>query len=622
MRSQATLGAAGYVHYETSALRASRVANAGTTSTTGASATISASAPARIRSCRFRIASCARCATSSRSSISSKSSAARRSPRSARSTRDEIGFEFMLNALRLTEGVPVALFAERTGFPLTLVRKRARRGRATRTDRARSSAHLGRRRSGRRFLNDLQAMFLPAARGRHGRSHGAPGQAGAREAMTPEPYALTLAAAIDAMRSGALSCTALTQSLLARIDATDANVQAWAWLDRERALDAARAIDARRTSQRRVGARRRSDRRQGHRRHGRPADADGIADLRRRHTRARRRMRRAARPRRAAYVFGKTVTTEFAFMQPGKTRNPWNAAHTPGGSSSGSAAAVALGQVPAAIGTQTNGSVIRPAAYCGVVGFKPGKDVLPFAGVHLFSATFDTLGVFARTSPMRVARRRARGRSRDRAARQRSSAQPALALASPSFRGWRSAASSAMRSTPPRTCCAPRGARVTTLALPADLPRRADAVHRTIMLYEAVRELGALQDRERGQHVGQAQRGARRRPHDRRRRLSRTRWRERAEIDRSAHRLARRIRRRADAAGARRGAAGPDADRRSRLLHAVVARRLSRAALPIALAPNGLPLGMQLAAPRVARPRGSSPSRRGASMRLPFRGLV
>src|SRR5437899_1250104 len=96
-------------------------------------------------------------------------------------------------------------------------------------------------------------------------------------------------------------------------------------------------------------------------------------------------------------VMGKTVTTEFAFMQPGKTRNPWNAAHTPGGSSSGSAAAVALGQVSAALGTQTNGSVIRPAAYCGVVGFKPTKDAVPYEGVTLFSPTLDTLGVFART---------------------------------------------------------------------------------------------------------------------------------------------------------------------------------------------------------------------------------
>jgi amidase len=83
-------------------------------------------------------------------------------------------------------------------------------------------------------------------------------------------------------------------------------------------------------------------------------------------------------------------------MDPGKTRNPWDPAHTPGGSSSGSAAAVAAGHVTAAIGTQTNGSVLRPAAYCGVVGFKPTLDVIPVAGVHPFSASFDTVGTFAR----------------------------------------------------------------------------------------------------------------------------------------------------------------------------------------------------------------------------------
>ena len=96
-------------------------------------------------------------------------------------------------------------------------------------------------------------------------------------------------------------------------------------------------------------------------------------------------------------MFGKTVTTPFAFMDPGKTRNPWNPAHTPGGSSSGSAAAVAAGHVAGAIGTQTNGSVIRPAAYCGVVGFKPtlGRDSV--RGVHLFSETLDTVGTFTRT---------------------------------------------------------------------------------------------------------------------------------------------------------------------------------------------------------------------------------
>ena len=96
-------------------------------------------------------------------------------------------------------------------------------------------------------------------------------------------------------------------------------------------------------------------------------------------------------------VMGKTVTTEFAYRTPGKTRNPWNPAHTPGGSSSGSAAAVAAGFVPVAIGTQTLGSVIRPAAFCGVVGYKPSFGAISRTGVHPFSATLDTVGVFARS---------------------------------------------------------------------------------------------------------------------------------------------------------------------------------------------------------------------------------
>src|ERR1700693_5372107 len=96
-------------------------------------------------------------------------------------------------------------------------------------------------------------------------------------------------------------------------------------------------------------------------------------------------------------VMGKTVTTEFAFRQPGKTRNPWNTGHTPGGSSSGSAAAVAAGFVPIAIGTQTLGSVIRPAAYCGVVGFKPSLGAIPRTGVHPLAGSLDHVGFFARS---------------------------------------------------------------------------------------------------------------------------------------------------------------------------------------------------------------------------------
>ncbi|MEW1859693.1 amidase [Streptomyces sp. NPDC088194] len=98
-----------------------------------------------------------------------------------------------------------------------------------------------------------------------------------------------------------------------------------------------------------------------------------------------------------AVVAGKTVTAEFAMSAPGPTRNPHALDHTPGGSSSGSAAAVAAGMVPLAIGTQTGGSLIRPAAYCGVVGFKPTVSRIPIDGVVPNAPTFDTLGIFAAT---------------------------------------------------------------------------------------------------------------------------------------------------------------------------------------------------------------------------------
>jgi Asp-tRNA(Asn)/Glu-tRNA(Gln) amidotransferase A subunit family amidase len=102
-----------------------------------------------------------------------------------------------------------------------------------------------------------------------------------------------------------------------------------------------------------------------------------------------------------AVIMGKTVTTEFATFKPGPTRNPRapddGRPHTPGGSSSGSAAAVAAGMVPLAFGTQTAGSIIRPAAYCGVVGYKPTFGILPWAGIKSQSPSLDTVGVLART---------------------------------------------------------------------------------------------------------------------------------------------------------------------------------------------------------------------------------
>ena len=95
-----------------------------------------------------------------------------------------------------------------------------------------------------------------------------------------------------------------------------------------------------------------------------------------------------------ALIAGKTVTTEFAYFQPGPTRNPHNVNHTPGGSSSGSAAGVAAGFFPLALGTQTIGSTIRPAAFCGIVGFKPSYDRIPSDGLLYFSKSLDHVGLF------------------------------------------------------------------------------------------------------------------------------------------------------------------------------------------------------------------------------------
>lgn len=96
-----------------------------------------------------------------------------------------------------------------------------------------------------------------------------------------------------------------------------------------------------------------------------------------------------------ATIAGKTVTTEFAWFHPGKTRNPHDPAHTPGGSSSGSAAGVAAGYFPASIGSQTGGSIIRPASFCGVAGYKPSFRLFPTLGMKQFSWSLDTVGFFA-----------------------------------------------------------------------------------------------------------------------------------------------------------------------------------------------------------------------------------
>jgi len=206
--------------------------------------------------------------------------------------------------------------------------------------------------------------------------------------------------AIDAarrIRDGQLSSVDLVGDCLARIEATDAQIGAWVHLDRDHALAQAQELDAIRRAGRPLGAL-----------HGVPVGLKDIIDTidypaeRGSPAFAGRRPDAdsavAERLREAgAVILGKTVTTELAFLHPSETRNPHDLSRTPGGSSSGSAAAVAAGHVPLAIGTQTNGSVIRPAAFCGIFGFKPTRGVISRRGILQTSETLDQAGVFART---------------------------------------------------------------------------------------------------------------------------------------------------------------------------------------------------------------------------------
>ena len=186
-------------------------------------------------------------------------------------------------------------------------------------------------------------------------------------------------------------------------------------------------------------------------------------------------------------VLGKTVTTEFASLEPAGTRNPRNPAHTPGGSSSGSAAAVAAGMLPLALGSQTGGSVIRPAAFCGVAGFKPSYRLLPTVGMKCFSWSLDTVGLFGASVPD-VAFAAAAMSGRDlRVDGRPPQAAPVVALVRTPF--WQDA-SAAMQNAVERAARAAErsGARVKDMELP---PIFADAVraHRIVQGYEAIRAL-------------------------------------------------------------------------------------------------------------------------------------
>ncbi len=201
-----------------------------------------------------------------------------------------------------------------------------------------------------------------------------------------------------------------------------------------------------------------------------------------------------------AFTFGKTVTAELAYFAPGPTRNPWNPAHTPGGSSMGSAAVVASGMLPLAFGTQTNGSVIRPAAFCGCVGFKPGEGTLATVGIQPFSPTLDQPGLFTR-SVEDVALAFAALREEPEASRTEVWPLPPLdrpprlaAVRSPVWSQAEPAARQSFSESLARLRVA--GAEVTEVELPAAFGNAHD-VHRTIMAFEAAQTLEALQSRQR-----------------------------------------------------------------------------------------------------------------------------
>src|SRR3989304_3033382 len=208
---------------------------------------------------------------------------------------------------------------------------------------------------------------------------------------------LTAAEIAGQVRSGTLSPVEVVEACLKRIDEVDPSVLAWVHVDRSGALQSARELEA--------------AAREGKLRGPPPGAPVGIKDLTAAsgmsttngsgefaHERPEADATCVAKLRGAgAVILGKTATTQFASGDPAPTRNPWNLKHTPGGSSSGSAAAVSALMCPAALGSQTGGSVLRPAAYCGVVGLKPTYGRISRYGVFPLGWTLDHVGVLTRS---------------------------------------------------------------------------------------------------------------------------------------------------------------------------------------------------------------------------------
>ncbi len=323
-----------------------------------------------------------------------------------------------------------------------------------------------------------------------------------------ERHQLGLREAVERICTGVFTSEDYTTALLERVAQCEPRIRAFAWLERAAALEKARAADRRRAAGERPGVL-----------HGIPV---GIKDIiatagiptemgsalfaGRVPTQSATMVRRLEAV--GGFVLGKTVTAELAYFHPGATRNPWNAAHTPGGSSMGSAAAVAAGMVPLALGTQTNGSVIRPAAFCGCVGYKPSAGLLGRSGIQPFSPTLDQVGLFTRSvEDAALAAAALIGADPDDAASDpaacvharlsplSTSAPPRLAaVRSPVWALAEPAQQQAFATAVARLRTA--GASVEEVELPEAFGT-AHAVQRTIMYAEGARTLGTLQSEHR-----------------------------------------------------------------------------------------------------------------------------
>ncbi|QCO57094.1 amidase (plasmid) [Pseudorhodobacter turbinis] len=201
----------------------------------------------------------------------------------------------------------------------------------------------------------------------------------------------------DALAKGETSVADTAEGYLTRITAVEPDIGAFAWYDADHIRRQAEAMDNMRQAGRPIGPL-----------HGVPVALKDVIDTARIPTENGTPLDAGRVPRidadlvkrlksAGALIMGKTVSTELAFMQPSTTRNPHDPNRTPGGSSSGSAAAVSAGMVPLAVGTQTGGSVIRPASFCGTTGFKPTFGAISTQGALVQSPSLDTMGVFART---------------------------------------------------------------------------------------------------------------------------------------------------------------------------------------------------------------------------------